>query len=207
MITKTIKASIRESVFFLRHIRRYVWFAAAIYASFILIGYALAESYPAETAGYYDEIESYYNSIDLDTSWEMFVFIFENNVRAMLIAIALGVFAGLVPFFSLAMNGIVLGLLASVSFHQYSWLVFVSSILPHGIIEIPCFLFATAIGLMIGGAALRKLFGKDAELIEEVAGGVRFYILALIPLLLLAAAIEAYITPYFMDWALSVTGA
>jgi len=201
-----IKASIHESGAYLKHIRRYVWFSALVYVGFMIIGYTIAQSYPEETAGYYDEIESYYGSIDLDTSWELFIFIFQNNVRAMLVAIALGVFAGLVPLFSLALNGIVIGLLASIASQEYSWLVFASSILPHGIIEIPCFLIATAIGLMIGRAALYKLFKKDAEVIDEAAGGIRFYISVLVPLLLIAAAVEAYITPQIMGLALSVTG-
>jgi stage II sporulation protein M len=71
------------------------------------------------------------------------------------------------------------------------------TIAPHGILELPAILLGTSIGLRLGTQAWRRLAGKaDKTLLAELGDGLRIYFTVIVPLLLVAAAIEVYVTPH-----------
>jgi uncharacterized membrane protein SpoIIM required for sporulation len=161
--------------------------------------------------------------------------IFYHNAWASLIAVA----AGAVPFLCLPIldpfvNGAALGLLASVSKHQgfNVPLLFLKSVAPHGLFELPAVLYAASAGIHLSvtlgkvlRAKLRKrkadgtaeapprsdsgtpsgveLTGGPAEagpgdipsLADELVSVARSFVLVVLPLLLIAAFIEAFVTP------------
>jgi stage II sporulation protein M len=202
-----LKESILESKRYLRSIRREIGLSTLLFCGALLAGYAFAVSYPQETARYMEQMQSYFADISQETTWQTFLAILQNNLDAMLLVVALGVFAGLLPLFFLALNGFMIGLVAAVIFARMSPLVFFFGILPHGVLELPAMVFSAAIGLRIGWKALRRLFGGPADLTAEVAQGARFALTALVPLLTAAAFIEAYLTPLFIALARYLTGA
>ena len=82
--------------------------------------------------------------------WSMFVLILLNNLRALSMVIILGVFFGIFPLFFLLSNGLLIGFLASQHMNGATWFYFLKGILPHGIIEIPALIIASAYGIRFG---------------------------------------------------------
>jgi len=123
--------------------------------------------------------------------------IFKNNVRNSFMALILGLGFGIVPFFFAAVNGIVLGILVEFFFKKQGIIFVIAAILPHGIIELPMVLMSVGIGFRLGHASyfLTRHQKTTQELLNELKQGVIFYFRIIVPLLLLAAIVESYITP------------
>jgi len=126
--------------------------------------------------------------------------VFFNNLRSLALA-------GILALFSFGVLAVVLLMapLAIVGFFAaqlgalgYSPLVFVGTfILPHGIVELPAAIIATAFALRIGAALVSPPAGLDVGqgLLLVVADFLKIFLLLVIPLLLIAALIEVHITP------------
>jgi stage II sporulation protein M len=121
--------------------------------------------------------------------------IFKNNVRNSLMALVLGVGLGIVPFMVATANGLVLGMLADFVSRQQGTLFVIAALLPHGIIELPMVLISVGIGLRLGHVMYMYLKGIRANITQELTQGVWFYVRWVVPLLLVAAFIESYVTP------------
>lgn len=202
-----MRKTIREAQTYLQRIRRYIWFSLVVFLVSVGAGYYFAQHYPAQLEIYLAEIKTFFASMQATTPWETFLMILQNNVEAMLLVVAMGVFAGLFSLTFLVTNGVILGVFAYLFAAQGEGLVFLAGILPHGIIEIPCLLFAAAIGLRIGITAVRRLAGRQVSLTQEMAEGVKCAITVIVPLLVVAAFIETYITPLFIALAQLAVGA
>jgi stage II sporulation protein M len=121
--------------------------------------------------------------------------IFLNNGLKTLAVCVLGTFAGILPLIFLLVNGYVLGLVLHASIESRGLPAFFLAIAPHGMIELPAILLGTSTGLMLGVHGIKRAFGKEKRpLGAEIARGLRFFSIVIVPLLLLAALIEAFIT-------------
>jgi stage II sporulation protein M len=121
--------------------------------------------------------------------------IFLNNGLKTLAVIIIGPLAGVLPLIFLLVNGYVLGFVLHMAVQSEGLLAAVVSIVPHGILELPAILLGTSIGLMLGVEGLKRLFGKGKNTLSaELGRGVRFFLVIILPLLLLSAFIEAFIT-------------
>ena len=103
-----------------------------------------------------------------------------------------GFAAGIPAIVGLAFNGLVVGTVGGV----FEPVAFVALVAPHGIVEIPSIVVGGALGLWLGGVALGVLRGRrDTD--DVVAAIRRTYrvLLGLVPLFVLAAFIEAFLTP------------
>ncbi len=125
--------------------------------------------------------------------------IFKNNFFAASLSLFLGVFLGFVPLLMLAVNFFILGFLFAVFVvspplaEQFpGFLIFLLSLLPHGILEIPALLLAAALGLRFGfswvpaGGRLQNLkqaLWQNLQILPWLLG-----------LLFLAAVAEIFIT-------------
>ena len=179
---------------YLRSIRSYILFSSYVFIIAIFGGYFFAQNYPSETQMLIEEMKSMFLFEEETTSLQLFLFIFENNVSKLFIILPLGIFAGIIPFFSVFTNGLILGIFAQVVSEEISWTFFFLGIMPHGIIEIPVLVVSSAIGIRIGKVAVWRLFSRKESLKEELAKALKFFVLILIPLLFLAALIEAFVT-------------
>jgi len=121
--------------------------------------------------------------------------IFINNAAKTLLTILLGVLLGIIPGFFLLANGVALGVAWSLSASvRGAWLSLLS-LLPHGILELPAVFLGTSIGILIGVEALKQLTGKsEARVGAELTSGLRFFCTVIVPLLFVAALVEAFIT-------------
>lgn len=122
-------------------------------------------------------------------------FIMTNNIRVTIMAVALGVTAGVGTGVVLFQNGLMLGGLAGAATNANVDYLFWSVILPHGILELTAICIAGGAGLVLAKAiyAPGDLPRRDAL---KLAGTEAVQLLAgVAAMLVLAGLIEGYITP------------
>lgn len=132
--------------------------------------------------------------------------IFGHNVRSLLLAallavVSLGVFAILLLMLPMALVGFFAG---QVAWLGYSPLTFLGAfILPHGLFEVPAAVIATAFALRIGASltASREGLTVGEGLVAAVAEFAKVFLFLVLPLLLIAAFVEANLTPQIVIWA------
>jgi uncharacterized membrane protein SpoIIM required for sporulation len=132
--------------------------------------------------------------------------IFVHNVEVLLLAavvavISLGVLSVLMLMIPIVLVSFLAGQMAWLG---YSPLVFVGAfILPHGLLEIPAALLATAFALRIGASitAPREGLTVGEGLLVALADFGKVFLFLVIPLLLAAAFVEANLTPQIVIWA------
>lgn len=137
-------------------------------------------------------------SFEVTSSW-----LFFHNLRALVVIFFLGVFsfgvAGVIIFIlNLALVG---GVLGAVDVIGLSWLqVFAVGILPHGIFELPSIILVSA-GVLYMGARLVTPSPKESigeVFIKTIAEWMVVAVGLAFPLLLIAALVEANITPILL---------
>lgn len=127
---------------------------------------------------------------------QLAVAIFFNNSLKTLFAILLGPLLGIAPVIFLVVNGAILGAVVPVAVESRGLWASIMAIVPHGVFELPAIFLGTSIAMRLGTHVWRRLAGKaDTTLLAEFGHGLRIYFSIILPLLLLAAAIEVYVTP------------
>jgi uncharacterized membrane protein SpoIIM required for sporulation len=127
----------------------------------------------------------------------MFLRIFFNNFMVVLLQFGRGITLGIWTFYAAFTNGIMLG-----SFHYmlYEGGVLGTSLQTvyiHGAIEIPCIFIGGGAGYALGLSLLFPgTLSRGAAFTRAALNGVRI-ILALVPLILLAAIMESFVTRYY----------
>lgn len=191
--------SFREIKDYIYSLRFFILFSFLVFAFSAVFGYVGASAAPDETKKIIEEIGELLKPFEEMSSLRQFLYIYLNNSITTLLVILLGFLFGIFPLFVLFANGEILGILAFFSRETFSPLTFLAGILPHGIVEIPVFILACAIGIKIGKKAIKKIFFKKKENIrKEISLGFKFFFNVFLPLLAVAAAIEIFITPNFL---------
>jgi uncharacterized membrane protein SpoIIM required for sporulation len=126
--------------------------------------------------------------------------IFFNNLRAILLAAILAVFSfGALALISLMIPLALIGFFTvEASLLGYDPLVFVAAFfLPHGIIELPAAIIGTAFALRLGAALVSPPQGLDVGqgFLLVLADFCKVFFFLVVPLLLVAAFVEANLTP------------
>ena len=127
-------------------------------------------------------------------------FLFLNNTRA----VAFIFLAGMVSFsvlgillymVNIALIGGLYALFELLGMNPFP--IFMAGVVPHGIFEIPALMIGSAVVLYFGAAIVTPQAGKSmGEVILELcADWAKIFIGLVVPLLAIAAVIEAYITP------------
>jgi uncharacterized membrane protein SpoIIM required for sporulation/ABC-type transport system involved in multi-copper enzyme maturation permease subunit len=129
------------------------------------------------------------------------------NLRAVLIATLLGIFSfGVLGMLVLMLPMVIIGFVAAnVSLAGHSALTFlVALVLPHGLLEIPAIILAGAAILNLGATLTAPAHGKtigEAWLLA-LAKWAKIMLGVVLPLFLLAALVEVFITPQVAVWIL-----
>ncbi len=127
-------------------------------------------------------------------------FLFLNNTRA----VALIFLAGLVSFSVLGILlymvniGLIGGIFALLQLLGLQAVpIFLAGVAPHGIFEIPALMIGSAVVLYVGAALVTPQTGKSMGevILELMADWAKIFVGVVVPLLAIAALIEAYITP------------
>lgn len=177
--------------------------AALVAPMLVLIGFAAAWFCPQLS-----EVYLRFYSISLDTAsladasaQELASLIFVNNALAAFSALLWG----LVPYaeltaLPLGVNFFMLGALgAHYCQSGEGAAAYLVGILPHGIFELPALVLFCAAGLHLCSCVSLRLSGdKSISLLRTLSELSRLYLCIVIPLLLLSAIVEAYITPQLL---------
>lgn len=132
--------------------------------------------------------------------------LFWNNLRAMVLSVLYGFIPFIyLPALSLGVNALLLGLFAAYFLNNgISMLAYLGGgILPHGIFELPALVISLACGIYlcsrINQYVRKNTRGIMAPTLKNI---VRVLALTVLPLLAVAAAVEAYVTPAVMQFFL-----
>jgi stage II sporulation protein M len=121
--------------------------------------------------------------------------IFINNAIKALGIIFLGILLGLPPIFFISLNGFIVGGLGSALALAKGWTYVIASFVPHGVIEIPVILLATALGLTVGMESLKWLARRESRVKSQLSDFLKVYVRWILPGLAVAAIIEGFVTP------------
>jgi len=128
--------------------------------------------------------------------------LFFNNFRAML----MGILYGLIPFLffpavNLGFNALIIGIMGAVYIREgFSPLLYLSGILPHGIFEIPALLLSISCGIYLCRTVTDYVRHNEKGIVKKaILNILRLFLLVIVPLLLIAAVIECYVTPLVMN--------
>jgi stage II sporulation protein M len=124
--------------------------------------------------------------------------IFINNGIKALGVIFLGILLGVPPLLFIGLNGYIFGGIGSVLVSVKGWRYVIASIVPHGVIEMPMILLATALGFTVGMESLKWLLRRDSRVKLQLSDCLKVYLRWILPGLAAAAAIEAFVTPLLM---------
>jgi stage II sporulation protein M len=157
------------------------WIGAAQNPS---VGEDLLKLFEKEVAGQMD------NTDPFDMGLKLFV----NNLQACILLFLGGASFGILTIFIMSLNGIVIGAIMEMVRKDHSILYVAAAILPHGIFEIPAFILAGALGILLAQSLIAEWYGAGDTAVTA-RGFARLFILYVLPLVAIAACVEAFITP------------
>lgn len=174
----------------------YLRTSLAIFGAGFVIGLIIVSRFPPLTDYFQETIATFVKLFAGIPRFKLAGAIFFNNAVKTLLAIVLGIVLGIVPTIFLLANGIALGVAWSVSSATRGPWISLLSLLPHGVLELPAVFLGTSIGLSIGYHGVRRLAGNfEIHSGTEMVQGLRYFFTVIIPLLIAAALVEAFITP------------
>lgn len=161
--------------------KNYIITAVAIFALFFLIGYFFPIFFSDKIMEILKQLAS---QIEGKNIAEVISFIFLNNLKASFVSLFFGLFFALFPLGALIINGYVAGFASNMAVSKEGILV-LWRLFPHGIFELPAVLISMGLGLRFGTIILGKKSIK-----EEFIQAGRFFVMIIVPLLIIAAVIE-----------------
>ena len=148
------------------------------------IGQDLMKLFEKEVAG----------QMSTDNPADMCVKLFANNLEACILLFLGGASFGILTIFVMSLNGIVIGAVMEIIRTDHSALFVAAAILPHGIFEIPAFIISGALGILLAQSLIAEWYtGHDTA--TNATRYARIFITLVLPLLVIAAYVEAFITP------------
>lgn len=215
--------------------RHEVWIYFALSAFLMCIGFVVGlvdhQAFQHELAPMLHSLSQTAKQVKSGGSWvHAFGFIFiHNGVMALELAL-FGIVIGLFPAYMMWMNGLVVGYAVAMATTTHAgvpdWKMIVLGLLPHGVFELTAVFWASALGIANGLAlirALRNLLFGTPEKKESTAKQTRFddvhqplrsalwRTFRTLPMiwgiLLIAAIVEATVTPHLLSWGIPNLGA
>ncbi|MGH7796747.1 MAG: stage II sporulation protein M [Candidatus Binatia bacterium] len=178
-----------------RRLRPYLFASLALFALGIVAGLVAVYRIPSIADHFQDMLANFVRMFAGMPPLRLAGAIFLNNAFKTLCAIVLGLFIGIVPVIFLLANGVALGVAMSISTQARGLWPSLLAILPHGILELPAVFLGTSIGLLIGRQAAQRLAGRaETPIGAEVLQGIKYFCTVIVPLLLVAAFVEAFLT-------------
>jgi stage II sporulation protein M len=121
--------------------------------------------------------------------------IFANNAVKTLLVIVLGIAFAIVPFVFIVVNGVAIGVVLHLATESKGLAYSMLAIVPHGLFELPGVLSGAAIGVMLGSKAIKRLFRRsEFKVGSELSRALKIFVSIIVPLLLIGAITETYLT-------------
>src|SRR3989344_5907031 len=183
---------------YIKESKDYFGIVSGIFILLFLIGFSFPYLAPPELLNpLLEQVKTWVEELMKETAGkgfiEMWAFIFFNNTSIALISLFSGFLLGVIPIFLLISNGLVIGLISSIVTKEVG-LFSLWRLLPHGIFEIPAIILSFALGIKFAGFILKKNFKKEFKILLK--DSIRAFIFIIVPLLVLAAIIEAFLIVY-----------
>lgn len=179
---------------YVKSIQPYLILSMILFLLSLFMGYAYGVFIDQNISSLLDEMGGLFDFIHQASAAQMFLIIFFNNTLKGLMVIMLGIGLGLVPVIFIVFNGFLVGMAVYFGAQTRGMTYVAMAILPHGVLEVPVILLSTAMGLRLGRMAIRGIQGDKVDLRAELTGAFKMFVYVVLPLLLLAAIIEAYLT-------------
>ena len=180
---------------------RWVGMTAIAFLVLVVLSYIAGRLFPeipATVLTYFNEVVADSGIVRDDGSFSALA-LFGNNLRAMVLSTLYGFIPFLyLPALSMGVNAILLGMVASSVNGQ--WLLLAAGILPHGIFELPALCLSLAAGLCLCQNINRYIRKNEKGIMKPLLLNIlRVMGLVVIPLLVVAAIMESYVTPAVMQ--------
>ena len=143
--------------------------------------------------------KQFHDQVLSDDAVVLFVKIFANNLVACVALFIGGATFGVLPLLVLASNGLVIGGIIEMVRQERGTGFILASILPHGILEIPAFLISAGLGFLLAEALARELLHDEGDSAGDALDSGRLFVRYVVPFLIVAAAVEAFITPHIIQ--------
>ena len=196
-----LKENYADSIaFFRQEFGSTVFTAGWAFAGIVLLSFEASLLFPQQADGIVEHFAQLLSQSGMSDGSGRIVFtaLLLNNLFAMIMAVAYG----LLPFIrlsalTLGVNGATLGLFAGYYIHQniplWKYLV---GVLPHGIFELVALVLSAAAGLYLCRAVSAALLKKQKGAVRAAIGRCgQTMVLWILPLVIVAAVIESYVTP------------
>ena len=168
--------------------------ASLLFAVSIFSGYFLTFFYPEESRNVVGQALSEFDQVRILDSSEIFLFVFLNNSIKGFFAMIFGALLGIVPAFLIFFNGEVLGMVLGISQGSIGLKTVFFEIVPHGILEIPAIILSAGYGFWLGYRLYRRVIFRD-PFRKHLSYALKKYAKVVLPMLLVAAFVETFITP------------
>ncbi|RZN55227.1 MAG: hypothetical protein DSO09_03135 [Candidatus Methanomethylicota archaeon] len=160
----------------------------------MLYGYFIPKAkIPIEQSIFYQILQPYaelYKPYNISTV----IFLFLKNTLVVFIAFFLSPILLISPIFVIILNGFMTGYIASILPIDIA----IKALAPHGIFELSALVIASSSGFRFGYYTIMKLIKhKEYKIIEILKKEIKWIYISLI-LLLIAAIIESFITPFLI---------
>ena len=180
---------------------RWVGMTAVAFLVLVVLSYIAGRLFPeipATVLTYFNEVVADSGIVRDDGSFSALA-LFGNNLRAMVLSTLYGFIPFLyLPALSMGVNAILLGMVASSVNGQ--WLLLAAGILPHGIFELPALCLSLAAGLCLCQNINRYIRKNEKGVMKPLLLNIlRVTGLVVVPLLVIAAIMESYVTPAVMQ--------
>jgi len=133
-----------------------------------------------------------------DNPFDLAPKLFANNLEACILLFLGGTSFGILTIFIMSLNGIVIGAIMEIVHQDHSSLFVAAALLPHGIFEIPAFILSGALGFLLAQSLITEWYGTGDSAIDAEKYG-RIFLLYVLPLVAVAAFVEAFITPVIIQ--------
>jgi|Deesub1362A_J573_1020465.scaffolds.fasta_scaffold00125_38 stage II sporulation protein M len=179
-----------------REIKIYFLFLSSIFLISGVMGFYGAQLYPEIASDFVNQLFEGFSFIDFNNPLMVVTVIFLNNASKSFVSLLAGFFFGIFPFLFIFLNGYLLGIVFYVKGMEVGIGKVFLAIIPHGILEVPAIILASAFGVWLGKKFYLRVFkGQQVNMSALVKYSIKRFVKIIIPLLLIAAIVETFITP------------
>ncbi|HSM55652.1 MAG TPA: stage II sporulation protein M [Candidatus Sulfomarinibacteraceae bacterium] len=122
-------------------------------------------------------------------------FIMRNNIQVTFLAFGGGMLLGLLTLYIMVLNGMLIGGLTGLTAHYGVGFELWTFVIGHGVIELSVIFMAGGAGLLLGWSILRPGLLRRRDSLRMAARSAVRLIVGAVPLLVIAGAIEGFISP------------
>lgn len=182
---------------FLKENKNYI-VSAFVYTFFCILLFIIIPISEEQKHLLMQSAKEYVEKIITINNFQLFLNIFINNSLIALIVFLSGFILSLLGILIVFSNVFVVWIIFAFSIEKVWLWASLLAILPHWIVEISAILFSLALSFKISYLVIKKIWNwKKYKIWTEIKNSFIFFWTFVLPLLLIAAFIETFITPLF----------